>query len=147
MADGLARRTEWWPGRRFADWLEDWFEWPNPTLREGEKMLRIEEQREDDALVIRAEIPGIDPEKDVDINVRDHTVEIRAERREEKRTEDKGMHHSEFRYGSFYRAVPLPTDASESDVRATYTNGILEIRVPCASRTEQTPRRIPVERT
>ena len=59
----IARRSEWWPGRRMAERfdlpnLAGWFDWPNVTaLREGEKLLRIEEFQEDDALVIRSEMP------------------------------------------------------------------------------------------
>jgi HSP20 family protein len=149
----IARRSEWWPGRRFADLLDwpgvaGWFDWPTFTaLREGDRMLRIEETREDDMLVVRAEMPGIDPDKDVEIKVRDHMLEIRAERREEKTTEEKGTHRSEFRYGSFYRAVPLPADAKEGDVHASYKDGILEVRVPCAPTVPEATQRVPIERT
>jgi HSP20 family protein len=148
----IARRSEWWPGRRFADlfdWpgLTGWFDWPTfTTLREGDSMLRIEETREGDTLVVRAEMPGIDPDEDVEIHVRDHLLEIRAERREEKTTEEEGTRRSEFRYGSFYRAVPLPPDAKEGDVAAAYKDGILEVRVPCAPAGEPSTQRIPIER-
>jgi len=143
----LARRTEWSPGRRMAEWL-DWLDWPSlATWREGERMIRIEERRDGDALVVRAEMPGIDPDKDVEINVHDHTLEIRAERHEEQSTDENGMHRSEFRYGTFYRALPLPVEAKEGDVSASYRDGVLEVRVPCAPAVEQTPTRIPVTRT
>jgi HSP20 family protein len=129
-----------------TEWF-DWLDWPSiAAWREGERMIRIEERRDGDALVIRAEMPGIDPDKDVDIKVRDHMLEIRAERREEESTEEKGTRRSEFRYGSFYRAVPLPTEAKEGDVQATYKDGVLEIRVPCAPAAEETPQRVPVTR-
>lgn len=143
----VARRNEWWPGRRMAEWF-DWLDWPGlGTLRDAERMIRIEELRDGDELVIRAEMPGIDPDKDVEIKVRDHLLEIRAERREEESTEGKGTRRSEFRYGSFYRVVPLPADAKEGDVHATYKDGVLEVRVPCPPQTEQAPQRIPVTRS
>lgn len=146
MAESLARRAEWFPGWRFGEWL-DWLDWPSLSpFTEGSRMLRIEEIREDDTLVIRAEIPGIDPEKDVDIQVRDHVLEIKAQRREETSEEKKGMRRSEFRYGAFYRAVRLPDEAKEGDVQATYKDGILEIRVPCAPPPVESPRRIEVTR-
>ena len=142
----MTRRSEWWPGRRMGEWL-DWLEWPGfGSLREGDRMLRVEEVREDDALVIKAEMPGIDPDKDVEIKVRDHMLEVRAERREETTTEEKGTRRSEFRYGSFFRAIPLPVDAKEGDVAASYHDGILEIRVPCPPASKAEPQRIPVER-
>jgi HSP20 family protein len=139
----LSRRSEWWPGRLLADW----FDWPSRTAwTEGEGMLRLEEYREEDTLVIRAEIPGIDPDKDVSISVRDRTLEIRAERREEETKRDKGIRRSEFRYGSFFRAVTLPEGAKEGDVKATYKDGILEVRVPCAPAFEAEARKVTVER-
>ena len=48
----------------------------------------------------------------------------------EEKTEDKGYTRQELRYGSFSRTLPLPEGASESDIKATYKDGILEIRVP-----------------
>jgi len=150
----IGRRSEWWPGRRMSEWLDlpglaGWFDWPNlAALREGEKMLRIEEYREDDTLVIRSEMPGIDPDKDVEVDVRDHTLEIHAERKEENVKEEKGVRRSEFRYGSLLRAaVPLPTEAKEGDIKASRKDGILEVRVPCAPVHEEAPHKIPVARS
>ena len=98
-------------------------------LLEGAR-LRLEEFRDDDTLVIRAEMPGIDPDKDVEITVENGDLCIRAERRQ--RTEDKGdgSYRSEFQYGRFSRRLALPPGASAEDVTASYTDGILEIRVP-----------------
>ncbi len=148
----MSRRSEWWPGRRMAEWfdwpvLAGWPDWPNlAALREGEKMLRIEEYQEGDNLVIRSEMPGIDPDKDVEIDIRDHTLEIKAERKEETTKEEKGVRRSEFRYGSFFRAIPLPADAREGDIKASYKDGILEVRVPCAPMTQEAPQKIAVAR-
>lgn len=115
-------------GRRFFDWLglPSGFEF----VREPD--LKVEEYVEDEQFVIRAELPGIDPEQDVQIHVRDHAVEVRAERKQETQTEESGWYRSEFRYGTFFRRVPLPPDADEHDVVAKYTDGILEIRMPVA---------------
>lgn len=120
------------------DWLDRWFgglrgprAWPDLwRSMTDEGLLRVEEFTEGDALVVRAEMPGIDPEKDVEITIVDHQLRIRAERREEKKTEDTSGYRSEFRYGSFSRVVPLPVGATDADVKATYTDGVLEVRVP-----------------
>jgi len=139
-------RADRWAGRRMSD-LFEWIDWPAlrilPAAGEAEHMIRIEEQRADDALVIRAEMPGIDPERDVSVTITDHMVEIRAERRVEHTGEVDGVRRSEFRYGSFSRVVPLPEDAEGEDVKAAYHDGILEIRVPCRS-TAAAPRRVTV---
>lgn len=99
-----------------------------PFLPFGGPSIRIEDYRDEDVYVIRAELPGIDPEKDVDLLVRDGMLRLRVTREEAERAE----RHTEFRYGSFYRAVPLPIGAQEEKVEAAYESGILAIRVPVA---------------
>jgi HSP20 family protein len=96
----------------------------------GDSDMKVEEFREGDTLVVRAEMPGIDPDKDVEITVADGMLHLSAERRSETTTEDKKGYRSEFRYGSFARSVRLPAGAGEDDVKATYDNGILEVRIP-----------------
>ena len=99
-------------------------DWP------GDELIHVDEFRDAGTQVIRAELAGIDPEKDVEITVQDGMLQIAAQRRVEEKTEDKGYTRHELRYGSFKRALPLPDGASESDITATYKDGILEIRVP-----------------
>jgi HSP20 family protein len=116
-------------------WWDRFWSWPAfPAMRrffeEGEEPLRVEEFVEDDKLVVRAELPGIDPDRDVDIEIRDRSLRIRAERRQEQRTEEGGRYRSEFRYGTFTRVIPLASDVKEEDVKASYRDGILEVRVP-----------------
>jgi HSP20 family molecular chaperone IbpA len=88
--------------------------------------IRIEEGEEDGKYVIKAEIPGIDPDKDLEVAVGDGLLSVRAERTE--RTTER--QRSEFRYGSFSRTVRLPRGADESQISANYTDGILTITVP-----------------
>jgi HSP20 family molecular chaperone IbpA len=115
----------------FGD-LMDWFESEFPTLPimrrpfTGGHLVRVEDFVDQRQYVVRAEMPGIDPEKDVDITVEDGILTITAERREEKKESGR----SEFRYGSFSRSVSLPAGADEDNVSATYRDGILEVRTP-----------------
>ena len=99
--------------------------------------------REND-LVIRAELPGIDPERDVDISLQDGVLTIRGERRHEERTEaDGSAYRLESSYGAFERSIALPEGLKADDIEASYENGILEVLVRGAA--EQTaPRKIPV---
>lgn len=101
------------------------------TLFGGEtQVMRVEEYLEDDTCVIRAELPGIDPDKDVEITVADGVVHLRAEREERSDEERPDGYRSEFRYGRLTRSIRLPQGADETDVTASYRDGILEIRVP-----------------
>jgi HSP20 family protein len=80
---------------------------------------------EDGRFVVRAEMPGIDPQREAQISVSMGIMTIHAERHGAR----DGQHHSEFRYGSFTRHVALPVTADESDVRASYDKGIIEVSV------------------
>ena len=108
--------------------------------------MKVEEFRDGDTLVVRAEMPGIDPDEDVEITVSDGMLHLSAERRSETKTEDKKGYRSEFRYGSFSRSVRLPAGAGEDDVKATYDNGILEVRVPI-DESSNGAKKIPISRS
>lgn len=94
------------------------------------EIIRVDEVRDGDTLVIRAEMPGVDPDRDVQVTVTDGMLHIKAERKEETTTEGKGFVHRELHYGSFSRSLPVPHGVTEADVTATYRDGILELRVP-----------------
>lgn len=93
--------------------------------------IRVEEFREDGTVVVRAELPGIDPERDVEVTVVDGMLRIHAERMRQEMTDEAKQHYrSEFRYGAFTRVVALPPGTTESDITASYRDGVLEVRMP-----------------
>jgi HSP20 family protein len=85
----------------------------------------------DDAVHIRLEVPGMEA-KDLNIEVTAESVAISGERKEETKTEEKGMTRSEFRYGQFRRVIPLPTRINNQNVKAEYKDGILKLELPKA---------------
>lgn len=89
----------------------------------------VEIQDTDDHLFLRAQIPGIEP-KDLDIRVTRDAVYIAGEHRSENKAEEKGYFRSEFRYGKFERAIPLPVPVQNELVEADYKNGILTLTLP-----------------
>lgn len=101
-----------------------------PWEARGEDVISVDEYRDGDTQVIRAELAGIDPDQDVELTVTDGMLRIDAERRVEKDTEDKGYTRHELRYGRFTRSLPIPDGVSADDVTATYKDGILEVRIP-----------------
>jgi HSP20 family protein len=122
------------PDGLFLTRLADLFDLPDVTRffdrsKFGD-LIRIEETVADDELEIRAEMPGIDPDKDVDITVADGLLTISAERRAEETSEKDGRSFSEFRYGSFVRSVTVPKNTVADDIKAAYKDGILTITVP-----------------
>lgn len=89
------------------------------------RVMRLEDEMKDGRYVVRAEMPGVDPAKDIDITVRDGQLTIKAERSEKKDFDGR----SEFSYGSFVRSVSLPAGADEGSIEATYDKGILTVAV------------------
>ena len=128
------------PRTIFPD-LMDWLEEPFLTLRpyRGQPM-RVEEYAEGDHYVVRAELAGIDPEKDVEVTVESGYLTIHAERTEKT----EGKHRSEFRYGSFSRTLPLPANADEDAVTASYRDGILTVSVGQKAEQKVSAKRIEV---
>ena len=121
MSNVPARRT--W--NRFPD-LSDFFD-SIGGIRSAldSNIIRVEDEITDDRYVVRAEMPGLDPETDINVAVNDGRLEISAERTEEKAENGR----SEFSYGSFHRSVTLPRGAKEDDIDASYAKGILTVSV------------------
>ena len=85
--------------------------------------------KDGDDAVVRVELPGVDVEKDVNVEVdRGHLV-IRGERRDERSEEKDGRTLSEVRYGSFRRSFKLPAHVTGDAITASYDSGVLTVRV------------------
>ncbi|MDY6996953.1 MAG: Hsp20 family protein [Actinomycetota bacterium] len=94
-------------------------------LFEGRAM-RIEEELYEDCYEVRAELPGIDPDDDIDVTVRDGRLTISAQRP----GPDENCGRSEFQYGAFSRTLTLPDGADADEINAIYDRGILTVSVP-----------------
>lgn len=83
---------------------------------------------EKDQYKVIMEVPGINKE-DIDINVTEDSVTVRAETKAEQKKEEKGYYYQERRYGSFQRSFTLPGEVLPESASAEYKNGILEIKL------------------
>lgn len=126
----------WGSARGFGDLVR---------MLDGSEM-KVEEFQEDGTFVIRVELPGVDPDKDVDITIQDGKLRVEAQRTQRSEHKDDKRFRSELRYGSFRRILPLPPDAVAADVKATYRDGMLEVRLPVDAR-RTAAERIPIERS
>lgn len=139
------------PARRMGDWFDfdlpglfRWFEERRP-LHAFDDRIRMEEEVADGVLHIRAEAPGIDPDRDAEVTVDDGVLRVRVERRKEERTESDGRVRSEFRYGSFARALTLPRGTDAAKVSATYRDGILDVSVPMPETVDTSSQKVAIE--
>jgi HSP20 family molecular chaperone IbpA len=87
--------------------------------------IRAEEYVEDGIYVIRADLPGVDPARDIEVSISADAVEIKAIRRDDL----KGRRHGEIAYGLFRRVLTLPDRADRDTLTTRYSNGVLEVAI------------------
>lgn len=114
-----------WMGR-FLGWPLGWPE-PEAWAPACDVLTRGED------LVVRVELPGIDPDHDVQVTVDDGVLCITGERKRAQRAESEQAHLVESWVGAFQRSIRLPASADASKLTATYQDGILEVVVPKAA--------------
>ena len=117
MDDFFDRRARaWWPER-----------WSLPAVLDIEPPV-VDFYEEKDDLVVKAELPGIEKE-DIEVNVTDHTLTIKGEKKKEEAVEEEKYYRSERSFGSFRRSLELPSDVQAEKAKASFKNGILEVRL------------------
>ncbi|NKX51560.1 Hsp20/alpha crystallin family protein, partial [Arthrobacter deserti] len=81
-----------------------------------------------------------------DITLAGNQLQIDVRHEEKSEHKDKEGYRSEFRYGTFSRTLTLPAAVDQSDVRASYSDGVLEVRIPVPEESEAGSRKIPIAR-
>jgi HSP20 family protein len=113
-------------GRRMRPWLpERWFK--TEDLDFTAPAVDLYEEKDD--IVVKAELPGMDKEN-IEVNLTDHTLTIKGEKKKEAETKEKDYYRSERSYGAFLRTLELPKEVHADKVKANFKNGILEVRLP-----------------
>jgi HSP20 family protein len=115
-------------------------EWQGRTLWTPQ----IDVQRHGDAIVVRADLPGVSKE-DVQVDVQEESLIISGQRREEREEgeDDEGYRMVERSYGSFYRRVPIPQGTNPEGIHAVMRDGVLKVTLPIAESAR--PRRIQIQ--
>jgi HSP20 family protein len=140
MAIAYERLLPDWPGFMLPERWRRFFD----VDPEHDKWLRMEEYYDGEKLVLRAEVPGIDPDKDVEITVSDGVLHFHVHRELKAEQKTKKGYFSEFRYGELSRTVRLPEGVTGDDLKATYEDGILEVGIPILPAKEPEVKTIPV---
>jgi HSP20 family protein len=147
------------PFDMFADEIERLFDdfgfgrgvltrpWSSRAHRQGALEMwtpQIELSQQNNELVVRADLPGLKKE-DINIDITDESITISGERHQEHESDSGGVYRSERSYGSFYRAIPLPHGAISDQAKATFKDGVVEIRVPAPPEQVNRGRRIEIQ--
>ena len=93
-------------------------------------------------LIVHAELPGLRTD-DIDVSVQEDALVISGERKQPENA-GEGQYRSERRYGFFQRAVALPEGVDEEKISASFSDGVLEVRVPLPEPEQKTPRKIKI---
>jgi HSP20 family protein len=101
------------------------------TLRDGWSAPAIDMYQTDDEVVVKASLPGVKADE-VQINISGEVLTIKGEAKQVEEKEDKAWHMREQRWGSFERALALPTEVVSDKAKAEFENGILTITLPKA---------------
>jgi HSP20 family protein len=98
-------------------------------------------------LVVRFDLPGMDP-KDIHVKFEEGELTVAGERKADKEVKEEGYYRKESSYGFFTRHVTLPKGIKEPEIKAAYDNGVLEITMPNAPKTNGLPkaREIPIKK-
>lgn len=93
--------------------------------------------------MVRADLPGISKD-DIKVEITPDALTIQGERKQERKEEREGYAYSECSYGTFYRVIPLPEGTESEKATADFRGGVLEIKIPTASRPEPMGRRLEI---
>ena len=116
--------------------------WPGPEVGIGAFAVDLFDDKGD--VVAKVELPGMEKD-DVEVNVTDSRLTIRGEKKKEEETKDENYYRCERSYGSFSRTIDLPREVETDKARASFKNGVLEIRIPKTEAAKRKEKRIKVE--
>ena len=102
-----------------------------PATTEVESTFPIEVSETDEALEVKASLPGINPD-DVEVTITNDVLTIKAAHEEKTEEKKKDFYRREIRYGSFHRALSLPVSVDADKAEASFDNGILQLKLPKA---------------
>jgi HSP20 family protein len=130
---------------REIDFLFDRFGLERTLVEPAETMWTpdLEMFRRDNAIVVRADVPGM-TKNDVTVEVADGQLVLRGERKQEKEEKKEGYYRAERSFGAFYRTLPLPEGVRLDEAKATIKDGVLEVTVP-AAKLEEKKRTLAIE--
>ncbi len=121
--------AQWFPRRWLRSLQTEWPSWPElGGVFEG-KIPKVDVIDRDSEVVVRAELPGVKKE-DLDISVTDSSVSINGSTSHEEKEEKGDYYRSEISRGSFSRVLSLPSDVDSDQCKATFKDGILELKLP-----------------
>ncbi len=127
-------------GHRWPVLGERW--WPSQAV--GLSIPAVDLYEEKDEIVAKTELPGVAKE-DIQVNITDHMLTIKGEKKREEETKEKNFYRSERSYGAFSRSIELPSEIHAEKARASFKNGVLELHLPKTEEAKKKEVKVKVE--
>ncbi|MFN4226747.1 MAG: Hsp20/alpha crystallin family protein [Candidatus Ratteibacteria bacterium] len=146
----MAKLARWNPLREMLDIKDDFdrlidrFFSKDFEIWEGPKAFDVDIYEDEDNIVLKAEIPGVNKE-DISVSLTEDTVTISGRKEEEKKIEKENYFRKEIRTGTFSRSFTLPCSVDREKVKASYKNGVLEIVLPKSEKEKEKEVKIKIE--
>lgn len=122
----------WWPGRVFR----------TEPMAVTEPIVDFYLDKDD--VVIKAELPGMEKDE-IEVNLSNHSLTLKGEKKRQEKINEENYYCAERTYGSFSRTLELPVDVNGEKVKASFNNGVLEIRLPVAETVKARSIKVKVE--
>ncbi len=103
--------------------------WRRAELGAAVPSVDVDVYEDRDDVVVKADLPGLG-KNDISVTLTGTTLTIRGEKRKEQELKEENYYRSERSYGAFSRTVELPTEVKSEEARATFRDGVLEVRLP-----------------
>jgi len=97
-----------------------------------------------DDIVVKSELPGMTKD-DIEVNITGNTITISGDKRSEEKVEKRNYYRLERSYGSFSRSFELPVEIKPEKAKATFKNGVLEVRLPKSEEAKKRVKKITIE--
>lgn len=114
-----------------------------PAFRGGAFAPSLDVKETPEGLLLTAELPGV-KEEDIELSLDGEVLTLRGEKREEKTSEERGVHLQERVYGSFQRSLRLPYAPDPGRVSASFDKGVLRVTLPRPENQPRKDNRIPI---
>jgi len=98
--------------------------WRERRMRPWADVYETEEE-----VVVKVEVPGVAKEN-LEVTLSEREATVKGEARKDEESTEEGYYRRERRYGAFTRTVALPAAVVAEQAKATFKDGVLELRVP-----------------
>jgi HSP20 family protein len=141
------------PFERMEEMFDDFFRrpfgrtlWPSMPrmIEEIEPGVSVDIYEEGDNIIVKSDLPGMTKD-DIEINLTGDMITISGEKKKEEKVEKKNYFRLERSYGTFRRSFGLPVEVQTDKAKASFKDGVLEVKIPKTEAAKKKEHKIKIE--